>query len=404
MASIVLSFVGQQDPYSNNTNLEGSIVSLIKYLHSQKKAIKQVILLHTEGTKTNAEDTKVWLQDEPLNLAEDKIELIPVSEQLSTDPVNLLLAIEAAREGIKTANKHYQKGDRLELNASSGTPVMKSAWSSLQAAGYLPHSSIWQVRNPSQMVAGQARVFETNVDTLKKEFDLKAIKRQVDDYNYAGALVTFENSSFADDGVSNLLKYGNCRLSCDFEQAAKAIEPFKKLVNPLFWQEIKQLRQRENLAVLRELYFHSIIRFKNQDYCDFLVLVFAFQESALRYLIKKVFVPESVNKSWQNVENQIEDKARSRLPKLNIKLNRTGMATILRELSQYPQLRQFLDELNEFCYQRNDYIHQFEGVSSLENAEDAIASMKAILSQLEVPVATNSFTTLNQEIAQHLKL
>ncbi|MFW6296302.1 MAG: hypothetical protein ACOC04_03825, partial [Halothece sp.] len=208
MASIVLSFVGNQDPYSNNTDVEGSIVSLIKHLIEQHQSIKQVILLHTEGTKSNAEDTRTWLQESELKLPEKNIELLPVSEKLSEDPVNLLLAIEAAREGIEKAKSHREEGDRLELNASSGTPVMKSAWSSLQAAGYLPNSSIWQVRNPQKKQAGQARVFETNVDTLKKEFDLKVIRQQIKDYNYSGALISLQESGLKDNGVSNLLRYG----------------------------------------------------------------------------------------------------------------------------------------------------------------------------------------------------
>jgi hypothetical protein len=89
--------------------------------------------------------------------------------------VNLLLAVNEARNGIERGLEYFTKGDNLEFNASSDTPVMKSAWTVLQAAGYAPHSSVWQVRNPKQIQTGQTRVFETNVDTLKREFDVKVI-------------------------------------------------------------------------------------------------------------------------------------------------------------------------------------------------------------------------------------
>ena len=43
MASIILSFVGSQDPYSNNTNQEGSIVTLLTHLLETGQGIKQVM-------------------------------------------------------------------------------------------------------------------------------------------------------------------------------------------------------------------------------------------------------------------------------------------------------------------------------------------------------------------------
>ena len=53
MASIVLSFVGQQDPFGSKTG-EGSIVTLIRALASQGTVIKRAILIYTEGTASVA--------------------------------------------------------------------------------------------------------------------------------------------------------------------------------------------------------------------------------------------------------------------------------------------------------------------------------------------------------------
>ena len=75
-SSIVLSFVGQQDPYSENTSQEGSIATLIRHLLSQKYSIRRVILLHTEDVAQKASDTRVnaskliWQQRE---LVQDSI-------------------------------------------------------------------------------------------------------------------------------------------------------------------------------------------------------------------------------------------------------------------------------------------------------------------------------------------
>ena len=68
MSSIILSFVGSQDPYSDNTVIEGSIVTLVTHLLNINQPIKQVILLHTDTTQQNAIDTKDWLESDPANL------------------------------------------------------------------------------------------------------------------------------------------------------------------------------------------------------------------------------------------------------------------------------------------------------------------------------------------------
>jgi hypothetical protein len=83
----------------------------------------------------------------------DHGDLLPGDDRLSNDPVNCLLAVEAARSGLEKGVLLIQKMF-LEFNASSGTPVMKSSWSILQAAGYVPHSNVWQIRNPKEMGSG----------------------------------------------------------------------------------------------------------------------------------------------------------------------------------------------------------------------------------------------------------
>lgn len=307
MSSIVLSFVGQQDPESDNTREEGSIVSLIRHLMTLQKPIKQVILLYTEGpkgTQERAELTQEWLAAEPFYLPKEAIALLPVGEGLSQDPVNLLLAVQAARQGLEQAIALLTSENTLELNASSGTPVMKSAWSILQAAGYVPQGRVWQVRNPKEMQPGQERVFQTNVDGLKHEFDLKVIKQQLKDYNYSGALETLQLTNFNrhtndttnDTVAAALLRYAHCRFSLDFDAAYSAIAKLNSkgnncpaVVDAQRWhREIAQLRQsRQSQSnrqfLLREAYFNALIEYRNQQYADFLVKLSRFQEGVLRY-------------------------------------------------------------------------------------------------------------------------
>jgi hypothetical protein len=290
MPSIVLSFVGQQDPVSDNTHEDGSIVSLLRHLVDQQNAIKQVVLLYTtgaNGTQARAELTQGWLADAPFGLNADRVESVPVGDALSHDPVNVGLAVQAARQGLDLALGHCDPQDTLELNASSGTPVMKSAWGILQAAGYAPKSRLWQVRNPREQRPDQVRVFQSNMQWLRQEFDLTVIQQQLRDYTYNGALATLQVAGLASPGLVALLTYGYCRLSLDFARAQAAIAPYPTLLAPRWRAEIAALVQRNPQALLREAYFSAVIEFKNHNFSNFLVRVSQFQEKALHYLVNQ---------------------------------------------------------------------------------------------------------------------
>lgn len=90
-----------------------------------------MFLLATDSTQSGAKDTQEWLHSE-FNLAMESIELIQVNEALSQDPIDILLATNAAKEVLKRAKKLISQGDILEFKTSSGPPA-KSTWSILQS-------------------------------------------------------------------------------------------------------------------------------------------------------------------------------------------------------------------------------------------------------------------------------
>lgn len=419
-SSIVLSFVGQQDPYSESTSQEGSIATLIRHLLDQKYSIRRVILLHTQDVAQKASDTKHWLQGDSFHLPENSIELVPVGEELSTDPVSLVLAVQEARKGLNKAIPYLSKQDRLEFNASSGTPVMKTSWSLLQAAGYAPHSSVWQVRNPREMKEGQPRVFQTNVDTLKNEFDFKVVKRQIEDYNYSGALVTIKDSNLSTNLIIALLEYGQYRLAFDFDRAFNAIQPFASLVEPEFISEISSLRQKNQIALFKEAYFKAITELENQQYAEFLVDLSRFQEGFLRFLVKTklgVEWPETYPKTqdlWDNIKKVDSGKLYKHLqtytlPKGGKLKNLEGFPTrpVLMAILEYydrefDNLLKPLRDLNDYCDRRNRCVHSFEGVSDLQDGGKIVKILRDILQQKTAVPDNKPFNVLNSKICSLL--
>jgi len=421
MASIVLSFVGNQDPYSEGTELEGSIATLIRHLLGQKVTIGRVILLHTDGVAKGAGDTKDWLQSE-LNISPEIVDLLPVSEEFSRDPVNLEKAAEEARKGLRIAEEFLGENDRFEFNASSGTPVMKTSWSLLQAAGYARKSSVWQVRNPRQMKEGQEPVFKTNVDTLKNEFDFQVIQQQVDDYNYAGALISLEKSNLSFPLIKALLEYGQYRLAFDFDRAFNSIQPFKDKVQKSLVSEISNLRRKNSLALLKEVYFKALTRLETQQYADFLVDVARFQERFLQLLVAEHLgfdFPDNSNETegfWQKVANASDGELfrflqSYRLGSKNLTLhgfpNRFNMMAILEYYQESPSLLEPLRELNDYGNTRNGIVHKLEGISELNESQKITKAMREALLQKTEVSRENRFTSLNQiicaELGQYLR-
>ncbi|NCO74666.1 MAG: hypothetical protein GW856_05380 [Cyanobacteria bacterium] len=408
MTTILISFVGTQDPYSDKNKKNGSILTLTKYLLDQKEEIKKSILLYTQDLETQAELTKECLQQEFSLL---KVELIKVNQLLSIDPINLSEAINEAKKGLNTAEKDWQEGDTFAFNASSGTPVMKSSWVILQSAGYAPYSNVWQVRNPDTIKTGQDHVFTTNVNSLKQEFDQKIITEQINNYNYSGALLTLENSSLLTKKLKDLLIYGKHRLAFNFNLAYSQISNYQEDEIKDFATDITSLRQNNVCALLKEVYFKACIKLEQKEYSDFLIWLFAFQENLLQYFMRRKFLAKSQweKTKWKSVESAIIDKVKifdqGKLFKtlqnnyVNFSyLNRPMMMDIINYDNEFSKLLNSVNFIDKYASERNNHIHQLQGVEDIKQQEKLTKSMSDILKLITKLPNSNPFHTLNQTI------
>ncbi|MEB3231440.1 MAG: hypothetical protein VKJ64_10555 [Leptolyngbyaceae bacterium] len=431
MSSIILSFVGNQDPFSDNTEQEGSIVTLVKHLLAQNFTIKHVFLLHTTDMIDRAELTQGWLGDAPLQLPQEAIALLPVDPALSADPVNVPLATQAAQLGLAEAMACRSEEDWIEFNASSGTPVMKSTWSILQAAGYAPQSRIWQVRNPKEMGPNQARVFQANVDGLRRQFDVAVAKRQINDYNYTGALASLTAAGIVGNGdrLTALLLYGHCRLAFDFNRAHQALSQVMTIALPpsedadeaitTWQQQLGALRQRQDRALVMELYHNARIKLKNQEYADFLVRLSSFQEKLWAILgQQKLGFPfpakyADIDGFWLDVCQIDGGKLGKALAQAKFKgtplklegfVNRPKAIAILEYFPDPKEIVPLLKNLSDIYDQRNRNVHGLEGVSSLPDGDRILTTMRTLLKRAIASPPVCPFDSLNQEILERLEV
>jgi CRISPR-associated protein (Cas_Csm6) len=298
--------------------------------------------------------------------------------------------------------------DTLELNASSGTPAMKGAWSLLQAAGYAPRSHVWQIRNPKEQDKNQSRVFSSDVQFLKQEFDLKVIKQQVADYNYSGALSTLKTCGLETDLLTALLTYGRCRMSFDFDKAEKALEPVKHDVDEQLIREISELQKRSLAALSRECYLNAITKLKNREYAEFLTLVASFQENTLRAMIwQKTSIDLRDSNHWsefQKIDNgklykYLKTSYKNRLPNF---MDGPAMMKTLEYYSDFSNVRTMFKELKQYIKARNNQIHRLEGTSEIQEQAKLLKTLRELLGKISTIPEENSFNILNKQIFELL--
>ena len=163
---LLLSFVGEQDPFSNNTNEEGSIVTLCRMLKPDRVVLFPSDSGRDDGdTQKNAEATAYWLTTE-LSPAPE-VSCMPLSLANPTDYAQILPQLHGR---LKTLASLLQAEDTVScLNFSSGTPQMKSVWLLLANSGMFQNCQLWQVLNPTFVGAGEDRCRELSLTFLEEE-------------------------------------------------------------------------------------------------------------------------------------------------------------------------------------------------------------------------------------------
>ncbi|MFN4194789.1 MAG: hypothetical protein ACK4HM_03035 [Thermosynechococcus sp.] len=416
--SILLSFVGHQDPYSEKTNQEGSIVSLAKFL-AQQQRIKRVILLYTEDFQQRAIDTKDWLHSE-LQIPDETIHLEAVSPDLSADPINPALAVQEAKRALELAKYQQDSTDWLDLNGSSGTPVMKAAWGILQAIETRPRLRLWQVRNPQEIRPGQERVFAVDLNIFRQELDRQVIQQQLESYNYQGAEISLKHSSIEAPLALALIRYGKYRLARNYDQAFNAINPYRTQIEKLWFQEIAQLRQNNRSALFRDIYFQVVGLFGVGRYAEALILAMGLYENLLQYFVQeKVGLDvttdardrdQSLNLLQRHDQGRLWQYLRSYQCKNG---DRLFLDTVTRELllavlqydSQTMDLAPHFQQIEAYCQQRNNVVHQLAGLAKVEDMQkEVLNALKQILSKVlpQKQLSLNPFKALNHLIAEHL--
>ena len=163
---LLLSFVGEQDPVSNITNEEGSIVTLCRRLQPDRVILFPSVSGRTDGnTQSGAEATAYWLSTELAPGPE--VSCLPLA---LADPTDYAQILPQLHKRLKSLAPLLQAEDTVAcLNFSSGTPQMKSIWLLLANSGLFQNCQLWQILNPNYVGAGEDRCRELSLTFLEEE-------------------------------------------------------------------------------------------------------------------------------------------------------------------------------------------------------------------------------------------
>lgn len=190
-------------------------------------------------------------------------------------------------------------------------------------------------------------------------------------------------------------------------RAQNAISKYKKTLPAYLFTEIAELRQKNLAALLKELYFGADIKIKNQNYSDFLTIVSQFQENFLRVLMENIGLKPPVEKRdiatfWSKVRSFDNGQLYRQLVNDGTPTDKwvyvQTMSKIVEYTNQYASLLQTSARLQQYCQDRNNYIHKLEGISQLDKSDVILNDLKIILKQLTPVPDTNTFDRLNQDI------
>ncbi|HEY9705255.1 MAG TPA: hypothetical protein V6C58_22645, partial [Allocoleopsis sp.] len=213
----------------------------------------------------------------------------------------------------------------------------------------------------------------------------------------------------------------------NFDQAFESIKSITDKIDQNWNTNIINLMEKDSISILQDVYYKAQIQLNNKQYADFLIQVFCFQENVLGYLVKKMLLkPKDVNKNWELLKNDgiiekeikyydngqlwtyLKDYKYYNRP-LIIDFNRYLTRPILRAIAEYnPKYQELLssiDELERYCTQRNDYIHNLAGVPEIPQKESdhIMKNLRDILSKINPDFSReNPFHNINGEIIKHL--
>ena len=143
---ILFSPVGGTDPISVANKKDGSLLHICRWY----KPDEVILYMSAEIMENHKKDNRyIYCLEKLSELINKKMEYRFIERPELTEVQDFNFFYNEFREILKQTYKQMNKGDKLLLNVSSGTPAMKSALLGISNLGELPFKAI-QVTTPDE--------------------------------------------------------------------------------------------------------------------------------------------------------------------------------------------------------------------------------------------------------------
>ena len=321
MLKVLLSYVGVQDPFSEQTNEEGSILALCRFL---KPDVVYLIptasgLNINSSTEENAELTRDWIIDFKKDINTD-VQIFINSIKLE-DPTDYSAILPKARSLVGEILQELSEFEyELHINCSSGTPQLKNSWMIMANGGVFDNPQLYQVGNPKYCTE---RIKKLELTFLEEENTLHRIRRNIDEFLFqkiaeeCGYLKRVSCYSYRKEKAGllerifsayqswDLIQYNDAyqrlksvyykiRHARDLDQLSEVLEQQVSILAKLHGQET-----RENRYNLLDLFNNARRRFVRRDYTDTLSRFWRIYEGTLYHHLRENYQvePSDITKS-----------------------------------------------------------------------------------------------------------
>lgn len=309
---ILLTFVGNQDPFSDKTKQEGAILTIVQQLKPDYIYLFPSARLpgNSSETETNAEETKEWLINF-FNSNSNNIFIRPLS---LSDPRRIPDILDQGSREIKyILNSVSSENTEIIINVSSGTPQMQSCWYIWANSGlFAPCKvSLYQVGNPVY-VAEDKRVEKVDFEFMEENNTIERIRK------YLTASL-FQAAAEEAEKLTQISCYSHRRFNAEIVKTVclsyhhwdllnyrEASSQLKKIIARLdnvhdlqnfinsVKNQIETLEQltnsdNEDIYGLTDIYYNAQRHFYQNAYADTLARIWRLIEGCLYYRLRNKY-------------------------------------------------------------------------------------------------------------------
>ncbi len=203
-------------------------------------------------------------------------------EKINFNPTDTSKLLERFNEFIRTNSDKLLNFERVFLAMGPGTPQMS-------IASLLTFVKINKLR--IYYVPRNGTPYRLNLlQKIKDKETIDSVLSLTSHYNYSSASILYKNlqSEKEHEDLLDALYY---RTSFEFERAFEAIDKYyNKFQNEevkVLRKELYNLKNREENALMKELYYEFALRILSKQYMDAVGMVFRFQEEILKKAVEK---------------------------------------------------------------------------------------------------------------------